>query len=111
MCVCDRERTLAAASGDQLPAGCRGRLMKGLLASVTGVEISAAPPPHFQRGIWGWGVGSLSLLPGPAGLHFALLPSPLGPRPRTCRLGWPWVTRLQSPCSGVDGPSAGSPPL
>ena len=67
MCVCDRERTLAAASGDQLPAGCRGRLMKGLLASVTGVEISAAPPPPLPKGHLGLGGGEFVPAAWPSG--------------------------------------------
>ena len=43
--LCDRERALAAACSGQVPTGCRQRLMRGLLASVMGVDVPAAPTP------------------------------------------------------------------
>lgn len=43
----DQERALAAACRGQAPAGCCQRLMRGLLASVTGVDVPAAPTPFY----------------------------------------------------------------
>lgn len=59
-------------------------------------------------GAGGWGRCSCRVARRDCALLSCLTPGI--PGSPTFRLGWPWVTRCQAPCSGVDGPWSGRPP-
>ena len=92
----------------RVPAGCRQRLMRGLLASGRVWMFLQLPPLSKGRsGLAGWGRRSCQLARRDCALLPCLTPGIAGPP--TFRLGWPRVTRCQAPCSRANGPWAGPP--